>query len=164
MPPNIGSLKVLLVEDHFFMRNIWRTMLAGMDIKLITDAATVEDAFIAMESETFDVAIVDYHFARGAKGADFIRKVRAMDGDPAQFMPIIGCTADARRAVIADFIEAGVDEVVGKPVSATAVYSRIHAVIQNRRAFVRTKVFFGPDRRRKEKSFIGDERRDQDNA
>lgn len=164
MSPRLDKLKVLLVEDHFFMRNIWRTMLAGMDIKLITEAATTEEALIAMESEKFDVAIVDYHFPNGANGADFIRKVRAMDENSAQYMPIIGCTADARRPVIANFINAGADEVVAKPVSAAAAYSRLHAVIQNRRPFVRTKAFFGPDRRRKEIAFIGEERRDQDNT
>lgn len=164
MSPRLDKLKVLLVEDHFFMRNIWRTMLAGMDVKQITEASTIEDALIRLESDKFDVAIVDYHLGPRGTGAEFIRRVRAMDGRAAQFMPVIGCTADTRRAIIADFVNAGADELVAKPVSAAAAYSRLHAVIQNRRAFVRTRVFFGPDRRRKEKSFDGEERRDQDNA
>lgn len=161
MPPQLDKVKVLLVEDHFFMRNIWRTMLSGMGVREIVEASTVTDAFIALETDKFDMAIVDYHLGKDGTGADFIRRLRAMEGKPAQFLPVIGCTADTRRAVINDFVTAGADELVAKPVSAASAYSRIFAVIERRRAFVRTKAFFGPDRRRKMISFEGEERRDQ---
>jgi hypothetical protein len=46
--------------------------------------------------------------------------------------------------------DAGVTEFVAKPVTAKAVLERIHAVIYRPRPFVRTKDYFGPDRRRKD--------------
>ncbi len=49
-----------------------------------------------------------------------------------------------------------------KPISARALYLRIANCILNQRDFVRTKGFFGPDRRRfQNPNFSGDERRGQ---
>ena len=47
-----------------------------------------------------------------------------------------------------------------KPVSTTALYDHIASVIQNARPFVRTKTYFGPDRRRQlDPNYKGPERR-----
>jgi DNA-binding response OmpR family regulator len=45
--------------------------------------------------------------------------------------------------------DAGVNEFVAKPVTARTLLDRIVATIYRPRAFVRTKDYFGPDRRRR---------------
>ena len=56
--------------------------------------------------------------------------------------------------------DAGTNEFVVKPLSATSLFTRIQWVIENPRHFVTTDNYFGPDRRRKDASFKGDDRRD----
>ena len=43
-----------------------------------------------------------------------------------------------------------VAEVVAKPISADAMWKKIAAVVNNRRSFIATTRFFGPDRRRRD--------------
>src|SRR6185503_19347376 len=56
--------------------------------------------------------------------------------------------------------DAGVTEFLAKPISAKALYQRIINVVANPRPFIKTKTYFGPDRRRNTTSnYIGPERR-----
>ena len=45
---------------------------------------------------------------------------------------------------------AGVNEVLAKPISAQNLYGRVLSVIENPRPFVRSSDYFGPDRRRRD--------------
>jgi hypothetical protein len=56
--------------------------------------------------------------------------------------------------------DAGVTEFLVKPLSAKALYERILSVVLHPRPFVRTKNYFGPDRRRNSNpGYAGPERR-----
>jgi two-component system chemotaxis response regulator CheY len=57
--------------------------------------------------------------------------------------------------------DAGITEFLAKPVSATLIYRRIAAMVENPRDFVETGSFFGPDRRRRAAGPKGAERRKQ---
>ena len=51
-------------------------------------------------------------------------------------------------------------EFLAKPVSAHTIYSRICALVENHRSFIRIADFFGPDRRRHQaEKYAGDDRR-----
>ena len=54
----------------------------------------------------------------------------------------------------------GVGEFLAKPLSAKALYQRVLNVVANPRPFIKTKTYFGPDRRRNTTlSYNGPERR-----
>ena len=56
--------------------------------------------------------------------------------------------------------DAGITEFLAKPISAKALYQRILNVVANPRPFIKTKTYFGPDRRRNiNGAYIGPERR-----
>jgi two-component system, chemotaxis family, chemotaxis protein CheY len=56
--------------------------------------------------------------------------------------------------------DAGITEFLAKPISATALYERILTLVANPRPFIRTKSYFGPDRRRNAGvNYLGPERR-----
>ena len=74
-------------------------------------------------------------------------------------MPIIMITAHSERPRIIAARDAGINEFVMKPVSAKTLFSRLNAVIEHPRRFVRIEEYFGPDRRRR-KMFVDFERRD----
>jgi hypothetical protein len=56
--------------------------------------------------------------------------------------------------------DAGVTEFLCKPISAKALYERILNVVANPRPFIKSKTYFGPDRRRGvNPNYVGPERR-----
>jgi DNA-binding response OmpR family regulator len=66
--------------------------------------------------------------------------------------------SEKKRVVAAR--DAGVTEFLAKPISAKALYHRVLNVVANPRPFVKTKNYFGPDRRRSTSAnYVGPERR-----
>ena len=66
--------------------------------------------------------------------------------------------SEKRRVTVAR--DAGVTEFLAKPISAKGLYQRILNVVANPRPFIKTKTYFGPDRRRNTtNAYIGPERR-----
>jgi DNA-binding response OmpR family regulator len=66
--------------------------------------------------------------------------------------------SEKRRVTMAR--DAGVTEFLAKPISAKGLYHRILNVVANPRPFIKTKTYFGPDRRRNiANTYIGPERR-----
>ncbi len=56
--------------------------------------------------------------------------------------------------------DAGITEFLAKPISAKGLYQRIVNVVANPRPFIKTKTYFGPDRRRNvNPNYVGAERR-----
>jgi hypothetical protein len=56
--------------------------------------------------------------------------------------------------------DAGVTEFLAKPISANALYQRVLNIVANPRPFIKTKTYFGPDRRRNvNPNYNGPERR-----
>ena len=56
--------------------------------------------------------------------------------------------------------DAGITEFLAKPISAKALYQRVLNVVANPRPFIRTRSYFGPDRRRNANpNYAGAERR-----
>lgn len=150
MTGRIDALSILVLDDHRFMQEVLRAILHGLGVKNVTCISTPEDAIRILESRTTDLIIADYRLDRSS-GAEFAKLVRASHADD-RFVPIIACTADTTPRVVKELRDAGVDEILGKPVSSHAVWAKLTAVVNSRRRFVAAPDFFGPDRRRMAKS------------
>ena len=124
----------------------------------ITDAINGEAAWEIIRDNPPDLLIVDWEMAP-MDGIELVDKVRNSDASPDRFMPIIMITAHSERPRIITARDAGINEFVMKPVSARTLFSRLNAVIEHPRRFVRAGKYFGPDRRRK-RTFVDFERRD----
>ena len=150
----LDTLSVLLLDDHRFMQEVLRAILFGLGVKHVTSVGDVEEAVRVFEAKPFDIVITDYRLD-GATGADFVKRMRASRADEDRFVPIIACTADTTPRVVRELRDAGVDEVLGKPVSPHEIWVKLTAVVNSRRQFVTTPQFFGPDRRRMSKAAPG---------
>lgn len=155
----LKSVRVLIVDDQDFIRSLLRHILAVLGCSHITDAPDGETAWDIILGNPPDLLIVDWEMP-SMSGIELVNKVRNDKASPDRFMPIIMVTAHTERPRILTARDAGVNEFVMKPVSAKTLFSRLNAVIEHPRRFVRTKDYFGPDRRRK-RVFVDFERRDR---
>jgi two-component system chemotaxis response regulator CheY len=160
MVSSLSRLKVLVVDDNHHMANIVKTILRGFDVKDLHDAATAADAFELLRGTSIDLVITDYAM-EPANGCELTRLIRTSDDSPNQFMPVIMLTAYAERSKVETARDAGITEFCAKPVTATELYRKVCYVVNTPRSFIRTKVYFGPDRRRRSgDTYPGQERRE----
>jgi CheY-like chemotaxis protein len=163
MTANFSELRVLLVDDNANMRSIIAAILEGAGIKDVRHARDGEIGLKILRDWPADIAIVDY-LMTPIDGLEFTRKVRFGRGALNNQLPIIMVTGYADRIRVIEARDAGVTELVVKPVTAHAVLSRMTQVIYKPRSFVRTEDYFGPDRRRRgDPNYSGPLRRKKDN-
>ena len=157
---HLNRLNILLVDDHQNMRRIWMRILKGFNITSVIEAECAAQALEILKDKSIDIAIIDL-ILPDLTGAELIGLVRRSEDSSDPLLPMIACTADTRKSVVYSLINAGVDEVLTKPVAPLAAWQRLQAVTTKRRDFIRTPDYFGPDRRRaKDPRYKGPDRRE----
>jgi CheY-like chemotaxis protein len=162
--PNIGStsLCVLIVEDNEHMRRLLRTLLSAMGIRQIHEFADGEAGLAAVKALKPDFILTDFSMAP-MDGVEFTRAVRRLPENGECVVPIIMVTGHTERRRVQIARDAGVTEILAKPVTAAALYQRIETIVNKPRPFVRTPDYIGPCRRRRAlPDYIGPWRRKDD--
>ena len=159
---DLSKLRILVVDDNRHMRAIVRTMLRGYGINRVYEAQNAEMALEVLKTKSADLVITDYALS-GIDGLELTQLLRQSKDSPNPFVPIVMLSSHTERKRIVAARETGVTEFLCKPMSARDLYYRIIECVARPRPFVRTKGFFGPDRRRTHaNTYKGPERRRQD--
>ncbi|HTQ15010.1 MAG TPA: response regulator [Rhizomicrobium sp.] len=152
-------LRLLVVDDNPHMRKLVVTVLQAFGAIQIFEAADAERAWTLMRDINPDVIFLDW-MMEGMTGLELARLIRTSAATPNPFVPIVMLTGYTQVDHVRAARDAGVNEFLAKPVSARAILTRLTAVIENPRPFVRTKAYFGPCRRRRgADEYRGPERR-----
>jgi two-component system chemotaxis response regulator CheY len=142
-----NRLRFVVIDDNAHMRRIIRTLLHG---------------FGAREAFTHhmpDIVITDWAMPI-FDGLELTQMIRQPGSNGNPFVPIIMLTGHSEKKRVIAARDAGVTEFLAKPLSAKALYQRVLNVVANPRPFIKTKTYFGPDRRRSVKeNYNGPERR-----
>ena len=153
-------LKILVVDDNAHMRKLVVTILRAFGVVDIYEAQDGERAWAVQREANPDVIVLDW-MMEGMSGLDFTKMVRTSPQTPNPFVPIIMLTGYTHADYVQQARDAGVNEFLAKPVSVSAILTRLISVIEHPRPYVRTKSYFGPCRRRRANSdYSGPERRD----
>jgi CheY-like chemotaxis protein len=105
-----------------------------------------------------DLALIDWLMPDGS-GMETIAWIRSHKNETIRFLPSILVSAYASGDVVQAGRDYGFNEVLVKPVSAEGLASRILHVIDHPRPFIKAPNFFGPERRRQNREYPGEERR-----
>ncbi|MCW8835401.1 MAG: response regulator [Rhodospirillales bacterium] len=159
---NLERVNFLVVDDNKHMRTLVGSILHALGVKSIIEAEDGADAIRVLRSFPADIVICDWNM-EPLDGLDFVRLVRTGKDSPNPYVPIIMLTGHTEMHRVLEARDAGINEFLAKPISAKSIYARITSIIERPRPYVRSKRFFGPDRRRKESDrFNGPDRRKQD--
>ena len=156
---DVNRLRFLVIDDNAHMRRILRTLLHGFGTRDVYEAEDGAAGLEAFNHYMPDIVLTDWAMPifDGLELTQMIRQPGA-NGNP--YVPIIMLTghSEKKRVVIAR--DAGVTEFLAKPISAKSLYQRIINVVANPRPFIKTKNYFGPDRRRNPNlNYTGPDRR-----
>jgi CheY-like chemotaxis protein len=154
-------LKVLVVDDNVHMRKLVVTILQAFGVIQIYEAEGGDRAWTILRESNPDVIVLDW-MMEGMSGMDLIQMIRSNPGSPNPFVPVIMLTGHTSLDHVRQARDAGVNEFIAKPVSVKTMMSRLVAVIESPRPYVRTNGYFGPCRRRRGvEEYRGPERRSE---
>lgn len=139
---------VLVAATEPFLRSIIADILRNSGMNKIQTAGGVPEAIEQIRTWLPDVIILDWTLAKGG-GEHLARWIRADKDSPNPQLPIVMVTGDTSQETILNARDAGIDEIIVKPVVPKAVASRVNIVLRARRSFVQSHDFVGPDRRRR---------------
>jgi two-component system, chemotaxis family, chemotaxis protein CheY len=156
---DFNRLRFLVIDDNAHMRRILRTLLHGFGTREVYEA---EDGAAGLEAFTHyspDIVITDWAMPI-FDGLELTQMIRQPDSTSNPYVPIIMLTGHSEKKRVIAARDSGVTEFLAKPISAKGLYQRILNVVANPRFFIKTKTYFGPDRRRNTAaSYAGPERR-----
>src|ERR1700753_2508101 len=144
----IDRLNLLVVGDNAHMRNLVATILRAFGVNEIFEAPDGERAWAILRETNPDVIVLDW-MMEGMSGLELTKQVRTSAQTPNPFVPIIMLSGHTHVDYVRQARDAGVNEFLAKPVSVSAILTRLISVIEHPRPYVRTKSYFGPCRRRR---------------
>ena len=155
---DFSALAVLVADKNLNMRRLLRSILRELNIRMVTDAATPEQALELLVSKPFDVAFIEW--APDFDGNATVRQLRRDAKALSRYIPVIVTSAYTEVKNVVTSRDDGATQFLAKPFTAKMIYSHLQGVVEGHRPFVQSKVFVGPDRRRRKKpSPDGSERR-----
>jgi len=155
---NISKVKFLVVEDNPFMKDLMRQILRTLGVTQIVEASDGAEGFELFKQMGADIVLLDWQMGP-VDGLELTKLLRGNDSNN-RYVPIIMITAYSEIARVTLARDAGVNELLVKPIAATSLFTRIRAVIERPRLFVEAESYFGPDRRRRQDpNFKGEDRR-----
>jgi len=140
----LKNLAVLIVGPAGHSMTFLRGVLRSHDVTRITTASTVEKALLWLRKELFHIVFCD----EKADVVTFLKMLRRDLETSDITIPVILVSAGVNLEQIQGARDAGVNDVISKPVSANTVEQKLRALMLTPRPFVTVKSFVGPDRRR----------------
>ncbi len=146
MSGGLRNLDFLVVDDNYHMCRIVDSMLRGFGVRDILTVTNVPRALEELNARHFDITIVDY-LMQPMDGLEFTQLVRTASDSRNPYLPIILMTSYTERWRMNEAKNAGVNAILAKPLRPVDLYKRLVHVIEKPRDYVKTKNYFGPDRR-----------------
>jgi len=111
----VPDAKALLVDDNAINQEVAMALLEPFEIQ-IDVASNGQEALDMVLKDRYDLVFMD-HFMPVMDGVEAAKRIRAMEGEYYQNLPIIALTADAVQGVKEEFLAAGMNDFVSKPIS-----------------------------------------------
>ena len=155
----VNRLRFLVVDDNVHMRRMLRSLLHGFGAREVHEAEDGAAGLDRFNLHSPNIIITDWAMPI-FNGLELTQMIRQPGTNADPYVPIIMLTGHSEKNCVVAARDAGVTEFLAKPISAKGLYQRIVNVVANPRPFIKTKTYFGPDRRRNvNPNYVGTERR-----
>ncbi len=141
------NVELMLVDPDSNVRDSLRSVLHHNGFRKLSAAATWAEIRQRLEKTPPDLLITEVDLSDGDVCA-LIHQLRHQDVGTDPFLPIIALSREPTPDMVKRVINSGADFLLGKPVSADQLTSRIRLLVDCRKPFVVTSNYIGPDRRK----------------
>ena len=150
----LDDVRLVLANPHGNVRNSLRMALndAGIRNNNVFDGGEVDIVSEAMQGRLGpDIIICD----TSLRGGDILRMLQAIrhnEFGPNPFLGIIAIGWDTTFETVNSVMETGADFFLAAPISPQQILDRIGWLVHNRKPFVVTTEYVGPDRRKSQRA------------
>ena len=141
------KVDLLLVAPRTQNNGSLRQSLNDLDFREIRTGFDFNDILNALQTRAPDLLITDSQLP-GGDVCGLIRDIRAHKIGTNPFMAIIVTTWKPSVELVHEVVDSGADDLIVQPTSRGQLGSRIEALTFNRKPFVVTANYIGPDRRK----------------
>jgi DNA-binding response OmpR family regulator len=145
-PLKLEDAKVLVVDEQVHTRKLLKDALHMIGFRRMNDIGKVADVADTVGLFEPDLIMIDID-----KQTDYvcqsIKAIRNRKLGSNPFVTIVALTWQPEVKAIGAVLAAGTDDVVMKPISPKILHDRVINLIRNRKEFVVTSSYLGPDRR-----------------
>jgi len=122
------------------------TTLKASGVDDIASHGDCASAAVSLDNDLIDVLFCDYDVA-GDEGLDLIRGIRHRHRGRNPFVIVVATLAASDVATVKRLIDAGIDDLIRKPVSTARIAEGLRRFSLSRRPFVASLDYVGPTRR-----------------
>ena len=140
---NVG---MLLGDSNAMIRQGIKGALFTQGFREIIDTDKTSVAREVIKTSSVDLLITDYRLPDG-DALELIHDIRHHRCGSNPFMVIITLVDGPEKEVIMKVMDSGSDDIIIKPISAGKLLDRIALMVRDRKLFVVTTDYIGPDRR-----------------
>ena len=160
MTYDFKNVKVLVVETSPPLFDLMKGVLRFFTVPddHIYPAFSVDDAFAKFRTDHHDLVLVDW-LQNPDRGLQFTRRLRKDSSSPNPFVPVLMTAGSGHQNRVMRARDAGVSDYLVKPFTARTLALKIENIVEHPRAFVLCDTYVGPDRRRRNEKFMGEDRR-----
>jgi CheY-like chemotaxis protein len=143
---NLAQTSVLLIDDSPQALDILSSIVQGFGVREQIRCGSAMEATEIVKRRMVDLILVDCAMPR-MDGHDFVRWLRRETPQPTCLTPVIMLTGHAGPSSVHKSRDCGASFVVTKPLTPGVLLQRILWLATDRREFVQSDSYVGPDRR-----------------
>lgn len=147
---NLKKATVYIGAKSYNERNQLRDMFLAQGLKQVVCHSTLSSLRGLISEMPPDLLVLADDFDPGIY--DLVREIRFQKVSENPFMLVSMLVSPHRREALDLAIEAGVDDIIIKPVSTERVQERLRLVTFHRRPFIATDGYVGPERKTEERA------------
>ena len=155
-PISLERAKVVHVDSEAPNRALLEDTLRDIGFSKITSCDNLGQFIVILGIEKPDLVFVDID-AEPDKAFQAIRDIRKGEAGENAFIVTVALTQKPELEVVRAALNAGFDDMVVKPVTARALRQRVVNQIENRKEFIATDDYVGPDRRAENRELTEDD-------
>lgn len=141
------DLGVLCVSESAFHCHLVAGLLITFGFEEIYEAGSASEALERLRSADPDLVIMDAQPGE-MSAEELTREIRHGDNVPDDSVPIIMLSSMLVPGIVDEARDAGVTELLEKPLTPASLWHAIEMVVDKPRLFIRAESYVGPDRRR----------------
>ena len=119
------SIKILIVDDAVFMRNMIKDIFSGDEFEVVGEAANGVEAIEKYRELSPDVVTMDIVMPLKS-GIEAVKEIVSADKDA----KIVMCSALGQDSLIMEAIEAGAKDFIVKPFKAEKVLEIVKRIVE----------------------------------